>query len=230
MGRFIRTQKLIGSKALESLKNSKVLVFGVGGVGGYAVEALARAGVGTIDVVDNDTVSESNINRQIIALSSTVGELKTEVIKKRITDINPNIKVNTFNIFYLPENADEIDFSGYDYVIDAVDTVSAKISIIVKAKEQKVKVISAMGAGNKLDATKFEITDLYKTEGCPLARVMRKELKARGIESLDVVYSKEKPKKSDSEDKTPSSISYVPPVAGLLIAQKVITDLIKIPQ
>ena len=230
MGRFIRTQKLIGSKALESLKNSKVLVFGVGGVGGYAVEALARAGVGTIDVVDNDTVSESNINRQIIALSSTVGELKTEVIKKRITDINPNIKVNTFNIFYLPENANEIDFSGYDYVIDAVDTVSAKISIIERAKEQKVKVISAMGAGNKLDATKFEITDLYKTEGCPLARVMRKELKARGIKSLDVVYSKEKPKKSDSEDKTPSSISYVPPVAGLLIAQKVITDLIKIPQ
>lgn len=227
MERFSRTEKLIGQNSVEILKESKVLIFGVGGVGGFAAEALARAGVGNIDVVDNDKVSHSNINRQIIALSSTVGLNKVDVIKKRMEDINPDIKVVAFNMFYLPENKDEIDFSKYDYIVDAVDTVSAKIAIIEKAKQKGIKVVSAMGAGNKLDATRFEITDLYKTEGCPLARVMRKELKARGVENLDVVYSKEPPKKSASEDKTPSSISYVPSVCGLLIAQKVITDLIK---
>lgn len=224
--RYQRTEKLIEKSGVDKLKAAKVLVFGVGGVGGYTVEALARAGVGGIDVVDGDTVSESNINRQIIALSSTIGEPKVDVIKARIKDINPDIKVSALNLFYLPENADQIDFGGYDYVIDAVDTVSAKISIILKADEAGVPVISAMGAGNKLDASKFEITDIYKTEGCPLARVMRKELKARGVKKLNVVYSKEPAIKQSGEDKTPGSISYVPPVAGLLMAQKVIQDIL----
>ncbi len=224
MERFSRTEKLIGKQSVELLKNSKVLIFGVGGVGGFTAEALGRAGVGTVDVVDKDVVSESNINRQIIALSSTVGMKKTEIIKKRLEDINPDIKVKVFDMFYLPENAHEIDFSGYDYIVDAVDTVSAKIEIVLRAKQSGVKIVSAMGAGNKLDATRFEITDLYKTESCPLARVMRKELRARGIERLDVVYSKEPPVKTEG---TPASISYVPSVCGLLIAQKVITDLIK---
>ena len=224
--RYQRTEKLIEKSGVDKLKASKVLVFGVGGVGGYTVEALARAGVGRIDVVDGDTVSESNINRQIIALSSTIGEPKVEVIKNRIKDINPETEVNATNLFYLPENENQIDFGIYDYVVDAVDTVSAKISIILKASEAGVPVISAMGAGNKLDATKFEITDIYKTEGCPLARVMRKELKSRGVKHLNVVYSKEAPIKQSGEDKTPGSISYVPPVAGLLMAQKVITDLL----
>ena len=224
--RYQSTEKLIEKSGVDKLKASKVLVFGVGGVGGYTVEALARAGVGRIDVVDGDTVSESNINRQIIALSSTIGEPKVEVIKKRIKDINPETEVNAINLFYLPENENQIDFGIYDYVIDAVDTVSAKISIILKANEADIPVISAMGAGNKLDATKFEITDIYKTEGCPLARVMRKELKSRGVKHLNVVYSKEAPIKQSGEDKTPGSISYVPPVAGLLMAQKVITDLL----
>ena len=224
--RYQRTEKLIEKSGVDKLKASKVLVFGVGGVGGYTVEALARAGVGRIDVVDGDTVSESNINRQIIALSSTIGEPKVEVIKNRIKDINPETEVNATSLFYLPENENQIDFGIYDYVVDAVDTVSAKISIILKASEAGVPVISAMGAGNKLDATKFEITDIYKTEGCPLARVMRKELKSRGVKHLNVVYSKEMPIKQSGEDKTPGSISYVPPVAGLLMAQKVITDLL----
>ena len=224
--RYQRTEKLIEKSGVDKLKASKVLVFGVGGVGGYTVEALARAGVGRIDVVDGDTVSESNINRQIIALSSTIGEPKVEVIKNRIKDINPETEVNATNLFYLPENENQIDFGIYDYVVDAVDTVSAKISIILKASEAGVPVISAMGAGNKLDATKFEITDIYKTEGCPLARVMRNELKSRGVKHLNVVYSKEAPIKQSGEDKTPGSISYVPPVAGLLMAQKVITDLL----
>lgn len=224
--KYQRTEKLIGKSGIEKLRNSKVLVFGVGGVGGFTVEALARAGVGRIDVVDGDTVSESNINRQIIALSSTIGESKVQVIKNRISDINPDIQVNAFNMFYLPENEGEFNFGAYDYVIDAVDTVSAKISVIEQAQKVGTKVISAMGAGNKLDATKFEITDIYKTEGCPLARVMRKELKSRGITRLTVVYSKEPPIKQSGEDKTPGSISYVPSVAGLLIAQKVITDLL----
>ncbi len=225
--KFQRTEKLIGKSGIDKLQNAKVLIFGVGGVGGFTVEALARAGVGRIDVVDGDIVSESNINRQIIALKSTVGEPKVDVIKKRINDINSDILVNAFNMFYLPENAEDIDFGEYDYIIDAVDTVSAKISIAEQSEKVGVNVISAMGAGNKLDATKFEITDIYKTEGCPLARVMRKELRARGIEKLTVVYSKEPPIKQTGEDKTPGSISYVPSVAGLLIAQKVIEDLIK---
>ena len=223
--KYQRTEKLIGADGIDRLKDSKVLVFGVGGVGGFTVEALARAGVGRIDVVDGDTVSESNINRQIIALSSTIGQPKVEVIKNRICDINPDIQVNAFNMFYLPENEGEFDFGAYDYIIDAVDTVAAKISVVQNAKKTGTRVISAMGAGNKLDATKFEITDLYKTEGCPLARVMRKELRARGIDSLTVVYSKEPAIKQTGEDKTPGSISYVPSVAGLLIAQKVISDL-----
>ena len=224
--RYQRTEKLIGASGVDRLKNAKVLVFGVGGVGGFTVEALARAGVGRIDVIDGDTVSESNINRQIIALSSTIGMPKVEVIKSRIKDINPEIEVNAINLFYLPENENQVDFCVYDYVVDAVDTVSAKISIILKANDGGIPVISAMGAGNKLDATGFEITDIYKTEGCPLARVMRKELKSRGVKSLNVVYSKEMPIKQSGEDKTPGSISYVPPVAGLFMAQKVIADLL----
>ena len=224
--RYQRTEKLIEKSGIDKLKAAKVLVFGVGGVGGYTVEALARAGVGNIDVVDGDTVSESNVNRQIIALQSTIGQAKVDVVKARIKDINPDIEVNAMNLFYLPENANQINFEGYDYIVDAVDTVSAKISIILRATELEIPVISAMGAGNKLDATKFEITDIYKTEGCPLARVMRKELKARGVKKLNVVYSKEPPIKQTGEDKTPGSISYVPPVAGLFMAQKVITDIL----
>jgi len=227
MDKLSRTEKLIGKNGINALKNAKVCVFGVGGVGGFAVEALVRAGIGNIDVIDGDIVSESNINRQIIALTTTIGMPKVEVIKKRALNINPQIKMETFNMFYLPENANQIDFSKYDYVIDAVDTVKAKISIIEQSKAVNVPVISAMGAGNKLDATRFEITDIYSTQGCPLARVMRKELKKIGIESLSVVYSKETPIKQSGEDKTPGSISYVPPVAGLFIAQKVISDLLK---
>ena len=226
-----RTEALIGKVALEKLKKTHVIVFGVGGVGGYAVEALARSGVGEFDLVDADKVSLSNINRQIIALHSTVGKYKTEVMKERILDINPTAKVNAFNLFYLPETENEFDFSKYDYVIDAVDTVAAKLSIIEKAKKAGVPVISAMGAGNKLDPTAFEVTDIYKTSVCPLAKVMRRELKKRGIEKLKVVYSKEERKcfgvtDNESGKLSPASISFVPSVAGLIISSEVIKDLI----
>lgn len=225
-----RTQALIGEVALEKLKNSRVIVFGVGGVGGYVVEALARCGVGEFDLVDADKVSQSNINRQIIALQSTVGQYKTEVMKSRILDINPTAKVNVYNLFYLPETENQFDFSIYDYVVDAVDTVSAKISIIQKAKQAGVPVISAMGAGNKLDPTAFEVADISKTSVCPLAKVMRRELKKRGIDHLKVVYSKEERKcfgvtDSESGKLSPASISFVPSVAGLIIASEVIKDL-----
>lgn len=225
-----RTEALIGEVALEKLKNSRVIVFGIGGVGGYVVEALARCGVGEFDLVDADKVSQSNINRQIIALQSTVGQYKTEVMKARISDINPTAKVNVFNLFYLPENENQFDFSTYDYVVDAVDTVSAKLSIIEKAKQAGVPVISAMGAGNKLDPTAFEVADISKTSVCPLAKVMRRELKKRGIDHLKVVYSKEERKcfgitDSESGKLSPASISFVPSVAGLIIASEVIKDL-----
>ncbi len=225
-----RTEALIGEVALEKLKNSHVIVFGVGGVGGYVVEALARCGVGAFDLVDADKVSQSNINRQIIALQSTVGQYKTEAMKARISDINPTAKVNVFNLFYLPENENQFDFSTYDYVVDAVDTVSAKLSIIEKAKQAGVPVISAMGAGNKLDPTAFEVADISKTSVCPLAKVMRRELKKRGIDHLKVVYSKEERKcfgitDSESGKLSPASISFVPSVAGLIIASEVIKDL-----
>lgn len=225
--RFSRTENLIGVDGLEKLKNAKVIVFGVGGVGGYTVEALARAGVGSIAVVDNDTVSESNINRQIIALQSTIGQKKTEVVKRRIAEINPACKVQTFDIFFLPET--ELDLSEYDYVADAVDTVTAKIEIIRRAKEAGVPVISCMGTGNKLSATALTVEDISKTSVCPLARVMRRELKKRGIERVKTVYSKEEPRESGMEDgkPVPASISYVPPVAGLLMAGEMIKDLLQ---
>ncbi len=177
MERFSRTENLIGKTALDRLKTARVAVFGIGGVGGHVAEALARSGVGALDLIDNDTVGESNINRQIVALSSTVGKYKTQVMAERILDINPNAQVRTHNVFFMPENADSFDFSAYDYVVDAIDTVTAKLALIEKAKQAGVPIISAMGAGNKLDATAFEVADIAKTTVCPLARVMRRELK-----------------------------------------------------
>lgn len=229
---FSRTALLLGEQAIEKLKNARVAVFGVGGVGGYVVEALARSGVGTLDLIDKDVVSLSNINRQIIALHSTVGMLKTEAAAMRAKDINPDIKVYTHNLFYLPETAGEFDFSQYDYVVDAIDTVSGKIALIEQAKACNVPVISSMGAGNKLDATAFEVADITKTSVCPLARVMRRELKKRGIEHVKVVYSKEEPLPSvlvdeESGKAIPGSVAFVPSVVGLIIAGEVIKDLVK---
>ncbi len=219
---FERTSLLIGEEAISKLNNSKVLIFGVGGVGGYVAEALARTGVGSITIVDKDTVSESNINRQIIALHSTVGRDKVDVLKERMLDINPDLNVDARKCFFLPDNAIEFDFSQYDYIVDAVDTVTAKLQIIVQAEEAGVPVISAMGAGNKVHPEMFEIADIYKTEMCPLAKVMRRELKNRGIKKLKVVYSKEKPVyKGD----VPGSIAFSPSVAGLLMASEVVRDL-----
>lgn len=229
---FSRTEMLIGKDAMATLKNSRVAVFGAGGVGGYVLEALARSGVGAIDIIDNDTVSESNLNRQIIALQSNIGELKTKAAVKRILDINPQCRVTTFETFVLPENIEKFDFSVYDYIVDAIDTVSGKLAIIEKAFRENIPVISSMGTGNKLDPTKFEITDIYKTSVCPLARVMRYELKKRGVKKLKVLYSKEEPikvtaEKSDAGKIPPGSISFVPSVAGLIIGGEVIKDLIK---
>ncbi len=228
---FSRTALLLGDGAIEKLKNSRVAVFGVGGVGGYVVEALARSGVGTLDLIDKDTVSVSNINRQIIALHSTIGQLKTEVAAARAKDINPDVVVHTHNVFYLPETAQEFDFSKYDYVVDAIDTVSGKIALVEQAKKSGTPIISSMGAGNKLDATAFEVADITKTSVCPLARVMRRELKKRGIEHLKVVYSKEEPLPSPLTDEEsgkaiPGSIAFVPSVVGLIIAGEVIKDLV----
>lgn len=229
---FSRTALLIGGENLDKLKKARVAVFGVGGVGGYVAEALARAGVGTLDLIDKDTVSESNINRQIVALHSTIGRLKTEVMAARIKEINPNATVYTHNVFYLPETAGQFDFSAYDYVVDAIDTVSGKIALIQQAKKANTPVISSMGTGNKLDPTRFEVADIAKTSVCPLARVMRRELKKRGIEQVKVVYSKEEPINSGLADEEsgkaiPASISFVPSVAGLILAGEVIKDLIK---
>ena len=230
---FSRTEMLVGADALDKLSHSRVAVFGIGGVGGYVVESLVRAGIGAIDLIDNDTVSESNINRQIIALSSTVGQLKTEVMRQRVLDINSEVKVNCINEFVLPSNIDEFDFSAYDYVVDAIDTVSGKLAIIEKAYREDIPVISSMGTGNKLDPTRFEVTDINKTSVCPLARVMRYELKKRGVKKLKVLYSKEepiKPNNTQNNDKTkavPGSISFVPSVAGLIIGSEVIKELIK---
>lgn len=229
---FSRTALLIGEEGLKKLKNARVAVFGVGGVGGYVVEALARSGVGTLDLIDKDVVSESNINRQIIALHSTVGQLKTEVAAVRAKDINPEIVVHTHNVFYLPENAGDFDFTNYDYVVDAIDTVSGKIALIENAKRCNVAVISSMGAGNKLDPTAFEVADISKTTVCPLARVMRRELKKRGIEHVKVVYSKEELIATSTIDEEsgkaiPGSIAFVPSVVGLIIAGEVIKDLVK---
>ncbi len=232
----IRTAQLLGSETIAHLKNAHVAVFGVGGVGGYLCEALARAGIGHLDLFDSDSVSLSNINRQIIALHSTVGKKKVDVMRERILDINPQCEVRVFPVFYLPENADHYPIDGYDYLADAVDTVSAKIELAVRANAAGIPLISAMGAGNKLDATRFTVTDLFKTAGCPLARVMRRELKARGVSHLKVVFSPETARQtafcevhsSESNDfrkKAPGSISYVPATAGLLMAGEIILDL-----
>ena len=230
-----RTEMLFGADKVEALKDKRVIVFGVGGVGGYVCEALARSGVGTIDVVDNDTVSLSNINRQIIALNSTIGQPKVDVIKARMTDINPEIKVNAINLFYTPEEADKIDFSSYDYIVDAIDTVSGKISLVCEGERVGVPVISSMGAGNKTDPTAFKVADIYKTSVCPLARVMRTELKKRGIKKLKVVYSEEKaitpiyPEDMEITRKMPpASCAFIPSVVGLIVASEVIKDLISL--
>jgi len=221
---YKRTEALIGTDALEKLKKSHIAVFGIGGVGGYVVESLARCGIGELTLIDNDTVKESNINRQVIALNSTLGELKTEAFRQRINDINPDIRVNICNAFYLPETKNEIDFSSFDYVVDAIDTVSGKITIIEKCNEENIPVISSMGTGNKLDPTAFKIADISKTSVCPLARVMRYELKKRGIKKVKVLFSDENPVKQQS--RVPASISFVPSVAGLIIAGEVVKDLI----
>ena len=235
LNQLSRTELLVGKEAVERLKNSRVAVFGIGGVGGYTAEALARGGVGALDLIDNDTVSITNINRQIYATLSSVGEFKVDVAKKRIQDINPEIKVNTFKTFFTPETSAEFDFSKYDYVVDAIDTVSGKIELVLKAERENARIISSMGTGNKLDAAAFEVTDIYKTSVCPLARVMRYELKKRGIKKLKVVYSKEEPivplmseEEQGSKRQIPGSMSFVPPVAGLIIAGEVISSLIRI--
>ena len=221
---FCRTAQLLGNENVEKLFDKHVIVFGVGGVGGYVVEALARSGVGKISIVDNDVVNESNINRQIIALHSTVGMQKVEVLKNRILDINPECQVFVHNQFFLPENSNDFDFSIYDYVVDAVDTVTAKLEIIKKSKESNVPVISSMGTGNKLNPMGFKVSDISKTKVCPLARVMRNELKKRGISKVKCVYSEENPV---IQTQTPASVAFVPSVAGLLIASEVIKDLVK---
>ena len=232
---FVRTAFLLGEEGVARLKRAKVAVFGIGGVGGFAVEALARAGVGAFLLVDSDRICVSNINRQIIADWNTVGRYKTKVMQERIASVNPNAEVETRECFFLPENADSFDFSGWDYIVDAVDTVSAKLEIIVRAKEAGVPVISCMGAGNKLDPTRFEVADLYETSVCPLARVMRRELKKRGIDSCKVVYSREEARtplegmlsqeESGGRRSVPGSVSFVPSVAGLVAAGEVIRDL-----
>ena len=240
---FIRSRLLIGDDPLDRLTRAKVAVFGIGGVGGHCVESLARAGIGTLHLYDDDTVSESNLNRQIAALHSTLGRAKAEVMAERVRDINPNCDVKAIHLFYLPQNADQVDLSQYDYVVDCIDTVSAKLELVSRCNALQIKIISAMGSGNKLDPTAFVITDISKTEGCPLARVMRKELRKRGIHHLKVVYSREEPRTpsqpmsqetpsssdtrpgSTARKDTPGSISFVPAAAGLVLASAVIRDL-----
>ncbi len=232
MSEFIRSEMLLGNEALEKLYSSSVAVFGIGGVGSYVCEALARCGVGNLTLIDSDTVSISNINRQIIALHSTVGKQKTQVMSERIKDINPNASVTKINMFYTPENGHEIDISKFDYVVDAIDTVTSKIDIIKRCHENGINIISSMGTGNKLDPSAFTISNISKTNTCPLARVMRKELKELGIHNVKVLWSPEKaispaPLKDDCQKRqTPGSVSFVPSVAGLMIAGQVIKDLI----
>ena len=223
---FSRTETLIGADALAKLANSRVAIFGVGGVGGYVVEALARAGVGNIDLIDNDDVNITNINRQIIALHSTVGKSKVDVARDRVLDINPKVNVRIYKIFFTPETSNEFDFSQYDYVVDAIDSITGKIELVMKSQDANVPIISSMGTGNKLHPEMFEIADIYKTSVCPLAKVMRTELKKRGVKKLKVLYSKEVPIKQDGQ-RIPASISFTPPVAGLIMAGEVIRDLIK---
>ena len=229
--RFSRTELLLGSENMNILKNSRVAVFGVGGVGGYTVEALARSGIGTLDLIDNDTVCITNINRQIIATEKTIGMYKVDVAEERAKEINPDIIINTYKTFYLPDTAHLFDFSNYDYVVDAIDTVTGKIGLIMQAEKSGTKIISSMGAGNKLNPAMFEVADISQTSVCPLAKVMRKELKNRGIKKLKVVYSKEKPltplesNEETNRRQTPGSIAFVPSVVGLIIAGEIIKDL-----
>lgn len=239
---FSRTELLLGKEAMEKLKNARVAVFGIGGVGGYTVEALARSGIGAFDLIDDDTVCPSNLNRQIIATRKTIGKYKVDVMKERILDINPEAKVYTHQCFFLPETKERFRFADYSYVVDAVDTVTAKLELVMQAEAAGVPIISCMGAGNKLDPTMFQVADIYETSMCPLAKVMRKELRARGIQKLKVVYSKEPALTPISEQEnsankneetrhkkrvTPGSIAFVPSVAGLIMAGEVIRDLQK---
>ena len=227
---FSRMELLIGAAALEKLAASHVMVFGIGGVGSFVVEGLARAGVGKLTLVDDDSICPSNINRQLHATTRTIGRPKAEVMRERVLDINPEATVKEIVKFYLPENADEFFVNPCDYIVDAIDTVTAKIDLVVRAQDRGIRVISCMGAGNKMDPTRFEVSDIYKTSVCPLAKVMRYELRARGVKTLKVVYSKEKPlTRSDgpnSRRQIPGSISFVPSVAGLILAGEVIKDLI----
>ena len=231
---FSRTALLLGEDAVEALSKKHVAVFGIGGVGSFAAEALARAGVGALTIVDHDTVSVSNLNRQLLALHSTLGQKKTDVLRARLLDINPALQVTVRDTFFLPENADTFPFADYDYVVDAIDTVAGKIALAVCAKEAGVPIIASMGAGNKLDPTRFEVADLAKTSVCPLARTMRRELKKRGIDHMKVVYSKEPAQKPqipvpEGERPVPGSVSFVPSVAGLILAGEVVKDLIRQP-
>ncbi|MBO7631575.1 MAG: tRNA threonylcarbamoyladenosine dehydratase [Lachnospiraceae bacterium] len=225
--RFSRTELLLGESALERLSKCRVAVFGVGGVGGYVCEALARSGVGTLDLIDSDKVCLSNINRQIIATEKTIGQYKTDVMKERILDINPEAEVNTYRCFFLPENASDFPFEQYDYVVDAIDTITAKIELVLQCQKAGVPIMSSMGAGNKLDPTRFRVSDIFKTSVDPLAKVMRRELKQRGVKKLKVVWSDEEPIRHSGEDRrtTPGSTAFVPSVAGLIIAGEVIKDL-----
>ena len=246
---FSRTELLLGKEAMDRLKNVRVAVFGIGGVGGYVCEALVRTGVGAFDLIDDDKVCLTNLNRQIIATRKTVGKYKTEVMKERMLEINPDVKVEIHDCFFLPENAKDFPFEEYDYIVDAVDTVTAKIALVMKAKEMNIPIISSMGAGNKLDASKFEVADIYKTSVCPLAKVMRRELKKRGVKKLKVVYSKEEPikpvedmaiscrsncicppgakHKCTERRAIPGRVAFVPSVVGLIIAGEVVKDLVK---
>lgn len=249
LNQFSRTQLLLGEESMKKLSDMRVAVFGIGGVGGYVCEALVRTGIGHFDLIDDDKVCLTNLNRQIIATRKTVGLYKAEVMKERMLEINPNVEVNVYKCFFLPENADEFPFADYDYVIDAVDTVTAKVELVMKCKEMNVPIISSMGAGNKLDASAFKVADIYKTKMCPLAKVMRHEMKKRGVKKLKVVYSEEKPTrpiedmsiscrthcicppgaqhKCTERRDIPGSVAFVPSVAGLIIAGEVIKDLTK---
>lgn len=231
---FSRTELLLGADGMEKLKKARIAVFGIGGVGGYAVEALARSGVGALDLIDKDEISLTNINRQLIALHSTVGKPKVEVMAERVKDINPDCVVRTYQLFYVPDTADQFDFSQYDYVIDAIDTVTGKIALALQARESGTPIISSMGTGNKLDPTDFVVTDLYQTSFCPLARIMRKELRKRGVDRLKVVYSEEEALTPEGETEElpqgrrsiPGSAAFVPSVAGLILAGEVIKELV----
>ncbi len=230
MDRFSRTELLLGKSAMEQLAKSRVAVFGIGGVGGYVCEALARSGIGALDLIDHDKVSPSNINRQIIATTKTVGQYKTDVMRERILEINPEAKVSTYQCFFLPEKASEFPFDEYDYVVDAIDTVTAKIELVLQCERSNVPIISSMGAGNKLDGSRFRVADIYKTSVDPLAKVMRRELKKRGVGKLKVVYSEEEPVRPFGTEDTgrkvvPGSTAFVPSVAGLILAGEVVKDL-----